>query len=409
MSLKRKLSTDDDTESIGSLFDKYRETEKDDETLDFKKDFLTTSEFIKNTKLNLATIATNELFAKANISWSDIITVLDDMELSQETFIKFLDAESKVTRNITQYSDKVYNYLYSLLLTAYSSKLDDEALVICELVMSTIMVYKSSGKAISDLKTLFSLEFERKMSGIGIAKKLKLASMNIRKDQSMEPIIDTDNSGIKDYLGDHYVLYTECIEHYMNLGFIFHAVKPASDISYHSLSTSSVNSKKDDVTINVPALRLNMSMPILVNIQNKAIKTGHKVINLSRNVTYKIVEALKESIRFYDDAGNPVDLEFYESATVCNLQNVHVSNINKDFKDSYQNNLTKWSVDLLDDTQQMYVVIDSVNLIYSESLDSNKITIKVFPKMLKSNVDSQKVAMINFTGSAEIEHLRNIE
>lgn len=409
-------------ENAASLLEMEHEETKGNEA--YIKNYMLMEEFLHNTHLNL--VKTKTPAGPLTLKFENLEQYFTEAKLTSARVIEMLDAHStastaKRNRNnlLRDYDQMIYTFFYQMLCITYANVVSSSELVIVELFLSLLLVHQAS--APTALENLFKLIenkcTERLMNVAEMRHKLFRITNNLLRKRIQQQDGQQDDTNIVEtdaekelyanemsFFGSHFTFYKLLILPFMQLQRIFNEIDCIDQLGFTNFIPTTL--KKDEHQT-VSALKFNLTRPLLVCMTSRLIiKGGFTVIELTDYVSECIISKIRQAIRFQDAEKNIVELECYSSVKVCNLTKVKVVQINHSLsEDVFLMQERDWDVKMLENHQQIYILIDSVNLVYCD--DNNKIAVKVFPKTMHALKPGAIFSMIDFEGLETFENERS--
>uniref|UniRef100_A0AAU8GCU6 Uncharacterized protein n=1 Tax=Faxonius propinquus nudivirus TaxID=3139431 RepID=A0AAU8GCU6_9VIRU len=373
-----------------------------------EKNFITASEFLNNTKLNLVQSNSNTISILLNISIDELIDFT-----SAENMTKILTKNCKTKDRFYEYNDNIYQFFYGLLFSIYRDKCDnDEILILIEKFLALLLVHKSNAhKYLNELKKMLDIQTQKNIPDKNVVstkmKRLALMLLN-PEDTTIEDVKDP----IIEYVGcNHKKFFEKEIVPFLHLGAIFKQVIPPSLMTFKLLSTGSVKTKGDSID----TLKVIPTIPIIVPVTIKKHDTFN-FLELYPNVSAQIISYIKQTIRFHDNTGTNISLNMFNSVNIGILKEQSIIYPNKTNNDDDDSTSMVFDIfthnSLYQCNENTYIVIDNFNLIYDDINNDavNKVKIKAYPKILISRtINSTNISMINFISDSKIAKLRHID
>lgn len=381
----------------------------------FVKKFLSTEEFLINTTLNKVTLDSSTLVNNLLVSQPEIIKILQEFNFTPATIQEFLtekESKKKSPNKLLKFYDiDAYKFFTHVLLCAYSSPdrfgEQPEVLKVVEMLLNMMPAHKHNVTlALNELKKMLHTNKTPSISMVTINEQFKnfidkKFPNNKRKKVEVEEPVNTEGSDEDNNLAfwfgeNHQSLFTESVKPFMSLGWFFNQFDVIGNIGFRNTTRSTVRRGKT----NIPCIRANLTKSLFVNAGTKTIIGGSisgsvKIITIPNAVSEALVELVKRDIRFKDNDGRIINLEFYEGVSVCNLVSALVYNLHAPGNSyPHTDSTIPWNVDVLDYHNNVFLSFDSINIVYDG--DDNKITLKIYPKpFISSSLNNNKIAFIS--------------
>lgn len=338
------------------------------------------------------TYITVEQFQKSRLNLVQDSLMLN-LNSNIEHFNKFLDEQFdegllRDTLQDVNPSDH-YNILYSLLVHYFIDTVtntDESLLHLIMIIIRSIVVFKTTfiqsnfeNKINSIVKTTTSVNYMKiRNSAVNYLTALKKKPSNSSLPTEAN-LIDTSQES-----NYHFKSFNELFQvtlTVLNMCNKIMKLATPSTVAFKQIIHTRAESRQNGAKTFKPARRIILDKPILLKLTSRVIGDGFSILSCTEEDSQFIINKLKNSLKFGEE-NKKIDVNFFPNITIGEFQKK--MNVMKFYEFSLNKSVNAINKDMI--TPDMYIVTDSLNIIYNDSADKFGISVKCWP--LKHTIEN---------------------